>query len=404
MGEYAVNTDAAGNSLIAGMGHSVPSFASAGDETGALTVQHTEYIKDIYGQNGTTMDSTIVVINPGLAESFPWLSQIAANYEEYQILQCMFCYKSKVSDNLTSNDGQIGSILMFTEYNANDPMKKTKQQLIQAYGTTNALISTADILHGVECDTSKLKGDGHKYIRTESLSANVDKSDYDHAKMQLAVVDAPSQLQNQVVGELYVSYTVVLRKPRLFSTLGLAIQEDQFYITYSGANSVAAAGEFNSIGALLSNTTVNLTTTGISVKITLPASFSGDLEVLATIDATQANPTIYPYFDQKTGNVTTVSNIAVTDRNNDPNPVLQSGITSNDSACAIGHLRVSQASSGVDNSWRLFFGNVGQDGNGQIWISLRRYNGHESDSAPTFKQLLTDGKIDPQDITVAISN
>ena len=40
-------------------------------------------------------------------------------------------------------------------------MKKTKQQLLQAYGTTNASIDTSDVLHGVKCDVTKLRGDGH---------------------------------------------------------------------------------------------------------------------------------------------------------------------------------------------------------------------------------------------------
>ena len=281
-----------GNHLIDGMGSGTPSFQSSGDETGALTVQHTEYIKDIYGiefsgdSPVTNMSSDVVVINPGKAESFPWLSQIAANYEEYEIKQLMYCYKSKVSDNLTSSDGQVGSIIMFTEYNANDTMKKTKQQLLQAYGTTNALINTSDVLHGVECDVNKLKGDGHKYIRTENLASGVDKSDYDWAKLQVAVVDTPSQLSNQVVGELYVSYTVVLRKPRLFTTLALNLQEDQFMIQNTTGDGSAAltqaalktsAAESNSIGCLM--TFVNLETptvanAGARWRITFPASFS----------------------------------------------------------------------------------------------------------------------------------
>ena len=57
--------------------------------------------------------SDIVVINLGKAESFPWLSQIAANYEEYEIKLLVFCYKSKVSDKSTSSDGHVGSVIMF---------------------------------------------------------------------------------------------------------------------------------------------------------------------------------------------------------------------------------------------------------------------------------------------------
>ena len=410
----------------------------AEDETGALTVQHTEYIKDIYGIEfsgdplvpTTNMSSDIVVINPGKAESFPWLSQIAANYEEYEIKQLMYCYKSKVSDNLTSSDGQVGSIIMFTEYNANDAMKKTKQQLLQAYGTTNALINTSDVLHGVECDISKLKGDGHKYVRTENLSTSIDKSDYDWAKLQVAVVDTPAQLSNQVVGELYVSYTVVLRKPRLFSTLALNLQEDQFLINKpqglpSAVTTVTAASELNSIGCVLTATLAGTATVTIAsgstvsmadnstdfagqvFKLTFPASFSGDVELIAKTDGmsqqfTTANPT--------TGNIELISNIPVTSNPSDPSAIAisanASGGGQSDFANAQGskllHLRVSQASFGVDNtiSFTLLSGNNG----GQLWVKCQRYNGHEIDTAPVFKQLTSAGKVDPQDITVAIIN
>lgn len=419
MGEYAVNNDAAGNHLINGMGHSVPTFASAGDETGALTVQHTEYIKDIYGiefsgdSPTTNMSSDIVVINPGKSESFPWLSQIAANYEEYEIKQLMFCYKSKVSDNLTSSDGQIGSIIMFTEYNANDAMKKTKQQLLQAYGTTNALINTNDVLHGVECDVTKLKGDGHKYIRTENLSTNADKSDYDWAKLQVAVVDTPQQLSNQVVGELYVSYTVILRKPRLFTTLALNLQEDQFYIeipTFApdnvgyDNNVKVAAAETNSIGCVMKK--VGAGTYDVTYQITFPASFSGDVELIVIGDLgasgamAAAGTTGLQQTPAKQGNVELIENIPVTEKTTDPSSEAEINASHGH---IIQHFRVSQASFGVDNYVQFTFRSPANEV-GQLWATVRRYNGHEIDTAPVFKLLTSAGKLDPQDITVPITN
>jgi hypothetical protein len=422
-GSYKV-AGSKGNHLIEGMGSGTPTFQSADDETGALTVQHTEYIKDIYGIEftgdplvpTTNMSSDIVVINPGKAESFPWLSQIAANYEEYEIKQLMYCYKSKVSDNLTSSDGQVGSIIMFTEYNANDAMKKTKQQSLQAYGTTNALINTSDVLHGIECDVSKLKGDGHKYIRTENLAAGVDKSDYDWAKLQVAVVVAPNQLSNQVVGELYVSYTVVLRKPRLFTTLALNLQEDQFMIQNTTGNGSAtlteaalktSAAESNSIGCLLTFVnfeTASATNAGARWRVTFPASFSGDVELLCNLDASSGAGGVYgpDYTDSfTTGNVTTIKNIPVTLDNNDPDNNQQIQNSTSDGVL-IAHYRVSQASMGADNSVVVWI--THGKGTSQAWIKVSRYNGHESDTAPVFKQLDAAGKVDPQDITMQITN
>ena len=44
---------ASSNNLVAGGGLSVPTFSSATDETGALVVQHEEFVKDIYGVPGS---------------------------------------------------------------------------------------------------------------------------------------------------------------------------------------------------------------------------------------------------------------------------------------------------------------------------------------------------------------
>ena len=423
-----------GNHLIEGMGSGTPTFQSAGDETGALSVQHTEYVRDIYGieYSGdpatptTNMKSDILTINPGLAQTFPWLSQIAANYEEFEIKQLMFCYKSKVSDNLTSSDGQIGSIIMFTEYNANDAMKKTKQQLLQAYASTNALINTGDVLHGVECDVSKLKGDGHKYIRVGALGSTTDMSDYDWAKLQVAVVDTPEQLSNQVVGELYVSYTVVLRKPRLYSTLALNLQEDQFIANWKAGNMVAgdtnnlletASAETNSIGC---NLTVDLSAVSansgtdqeLGFKLTFPASFSGDVEIQYIISGSSAcylrhdNTVVGTNQTTKepTGNVTEIKNLPVASGAGDPldvtSAIQNTGSGQTRQTIYIKHIRVAQASFGVDNA--VFFSWLNSNlGNGALFVKASRYNGHESDTAPLFRELVpSTGLNDPAEAVI----
>ena len=108
--------------------------------------------------------------------------------------------------------------------------KLTKQDMLQAYGTTVAKITDEDILHGIECDPSKIKGDAHKFIRSGQTTQ--DKHDFDWGLFQIAVDNTPAVLSNKVIGELYVSYTVKLSKPRLFAALGLSIPQDQFLVKH----------------------------------------------------------------------------------------------------------------------------------------------------------------------------
>jgi hypothetical protein len=72
---------------------SIPRFGTSSDETGALTVSHREYIRDVYGNpdlgGGVIEDfqNQSILLNPGLEASFPWLSQVAQNFEEYEFVQ-----------------------------------------------------------------------------------------------------------------------------------------------------------------------------------------------------------------------------------------------------------------------------------------------------------------------------
>jgi hypothetical protein len=283
-GEYTV-----GNDLIAGLGTGQPTFASAGDETGALLVTHTEYITDIFGNPdsslpGSSFINTSFEINPGLSASFPFLSQIASNFEEYSMVQLMFSYKSKMSQNLSSTDGQVGSVLMFTDYNSNDKAKVSKQAMVQGYGTSNGII-TGDVLHGVECDNTKLTGTGSKYIRVRPETGE-DKNAYDWGTFQVAISGTPTAVADQPIGELSVTYTCILRKPRVFSLYGLTLNQDSFSVVDpdmlggAGGPMVVTNGPQNSIRTLM---TIDPAAPGL-LQMTFPANFSGDVKIAIAAD------------------------------------------------------------------------------------------------------------------------
>lgn len=86
--------------------------------------------------------------------------------------------------------------------------------------------STGDLVSGVECDPSKLAGAPGKYIRYGGLPRGEDQKEYDLGRFSVATVDFPTSLFNQVVGELWVSYTVMVRRPRLAVSRGLTITQD----------------------------------------------------------------------------------------------------------------------------------------------------------------------------------
>jgi len=196
------------NSLVAG-GDS--SMSGAGDETEAVTFTNREYIKDVYGAPNTKFHNYGNHLNPGIETTFPWLAQVAANYEEYEFIQLVFEFKSTVNAS-TGGDGQTGTVIMATNYNAAESEFTDKAAMMQYHGGQSGRL-TDDMVHGIECDPNKAVGDMHKYVRTDPVTDDI--KSYDHGKFNFAMANIPSEFWNQQVGELWVSYKVKLLKPKL---------------------------------------------------------------------------------------------------------------------------------------------------------------------------------------------
>jgi len=279
------------NSLIQGSNRTPPMFGSVHDETGALIVSHREYVGDIFGPESTARNfkNRTYDLNPGIEKTFPWLSQIAQNYEEYEFGQLVFEFKSTVNPSV-SGDGQMGTIVMVTNYNSGARPFDDKNTCMQ-YDGSQSCRSTQHAVHGVECDPAKYSGSSGHYVRTGPMPDEDIKS-YDHGKFQIATVGMPSNFDNDPIGELWVYYTVKLRKPRLFSGKGLNLSRDVFVLNQTPGGSLAdsstavwAQHASNSLGCSLSFVSaVNLdnsvaTSDAGHWRITFPSSYTGNLEL-----------------------------------------------------------------------------------------------------------------------------
>lgn len=191
-------------------------YDSPNDETGSIIIRKREYIKDLYGPTNN-FDLHSFPLNPGMPNAFSWLSQLAQNYEEYQFEQLVFEYHSTTTDIGNSTTGQCGTIVMATNYNAAAKEFSDKAQMMEYSHSCSAKV-TDSLTHGVECDPSKLNGDGVYYTRASSVSDDI--KSYDLGNFQLAICNTPSAYANQPIGELWVYYTVRLSKPKIFGERG----------------------------------------------------------------------------------------------------------------------------------------------------------------------------------------
>lgn len=228
------------NNLIVGGGPDpVPSFASSSDGN-VITITHKEFIRDIKGSSNA-FDLNVVQINPGIPACFPWLSQVAANFEEYQFKQLMFTYRSTTSDIGSSTNGQVGTVVMATNYNPAASVFATKLQMMEYDGAMSCK-TTESMRHGVECDPKRNVGDGQKYVRTHSNIDYGEIRDYDLGRFQLAVCSSPSGFWDKSIGELWVTYTVVLSKPKLSVGLGSLVNNDEFALAKTQTHSFNGTG------------------------------------------------------------------------------------------------------------------------------------------------------------------
>ena len=221
-GDYETNK----NDIVDGGGDSViPQFSTS--STNTVCISHKEYISDIFGPaTAGTFQNTYYSLNPGIERTFPWLSQVAANYEEYTLKQCIFTFRSTVTDFVATN-GQVGTIIMATQYNPSDTPFQSKQDAME-YDMAMSGKCSANMLHGVECDPEQLSGSTGKYVRAGPVRADDDLKQYDWGNLNVAISNIPPQFTNQALGELWVSYTIELRKPKFFVSRGLNILRDSF--------------------------------------------------------------------------------------------------------------------------------------------------------------------------------
>lgn len=220
--------------MATGSKFSAPKFQTGnarGVDAGGLVISHQEFVGNVYG-NSTLggYDSMVYDVNPGLSSTFPMLSQFAQNFDKYEMVQCVFHFETVLdSGTIQSETGQVGQISTYGHVNIKMPTFETVSQF-QANGGRSAPTTHGQAC-GIECSTTQLKGlpnAGINYIRHHPVD---DAVEYDQGKFQIAVSNTPKALFNQVLGKLYVSYTVKLIKPRLQSYFARNVRQDVFLAT-----------------------------------------------------------------------------------------------------------------------------------------------------------------------------
>ena len=210
------------NGLISGSASTMPRMRNLNDETGTLVVSHRERLSDVFAPADSGFHQDVFTVSPGIEKTFPWLSQIAANYEEYELMQCVFEYDGHSLVGINDTLEVQGSLCMATQMNVKDKAFRDRHEM-ERFPHASKCAQHGSMAHGVECDPRKITGDGHRYIRMGGLAKDEDARDFDHAKFTLGQYNTPTELFGKEIGQLFVFYTVKLIKPKISSGRGDAI-------------------------------------------------------------------------------------------------------------------------------------------------------------------------------------
>lgn len=216
------------NSLI-DMGMDPPMVVNTKKGEG-VTVRHREYAFDM--QNGVPVapattspfdlftNGGAMNINPANPNLFPYLSTLAACFEEYEWEGLLFEFKSNTSESPTSSL-TLGSVFMAAQYNVLDAAFTTKTQVENYEYAMSAKPSCSQLLP-IECSPA-YNSNTHLYVKqNNTLPVGPPYADprlYDLGTLSLGSQGIPSATAVDL-GEIWSTYQVTFYKPRLPTPAG----------------------------------------------------------------------------------------------------------------------------------------------------------------------------------------
>lgn len=206
-GDYAI----ASNTLMTTTGP--PVF-----DTGKRYVDfaYREYIQDISTDGSSGGFSSITFpIQPGLASTFPYLSGLANQFEQYEFQGLIFEYKSLANNPIGQTTiVPAGCVICATNYDVLSPAFTSKAQMEQSAFSTCGTPGQ-DIIAPIECAPME-QSTNLFYVRDGPVPTG-DLRFNDKANFQIAISGVPDAGTPTKIGELWVSYHIRLYKPWLGS-------------------------------------------------------------------------------------------------------------------------------------------------------------------------------------------
>lgn len=275
-GDYALSDAVESNTLFSSTTSRAMNVASFESKKGGVRIQHREFISDAFvGPVAGAFTNTVFDVNPGLPGVFPYLAQIAANYEQYKFHGLVFEF---VSSTAPFGVTALGTYVMAMEYNPAAPAFLTKPQIENSDYALSARVDKSG-MYGVECAPGAQALE-YYFVRSAAQSSPIQLTDL--GTFQFALAPGVGLAPLSTIGELWVTYDVELIRPR--------ISQSRFGY-YRDSNAAAVAAQPLGTGASLTRvsygtlggitqsgagTTLNLAGIGVDDVLMIVIDWRGD--------------------------------------------------------------------------------------------------------------------------------
>jgi len=280
------------NSIVEDMTASqVPVMHSAKE---SIRFRHREFVMEVYSPaNVGVFTTTTFSLNPGLSTTFPYLSALAQQFQEYSFKGLVFEFKSTSAVAMSTSNIGMGTVALAAQYRADAPAFVNKVQMMNEMWAVDGKPSDTFMLP-IECAPEECPMNV-LYVRGNGLATTTDNVKfYDLAKVTLACTGIP--VSEQLIGELWVSYDVEFYKPQASAILDLYQSYAKFTLTpgatqwcgnativndlmgFTTGTGPAPAGQWNpnSVQGLLNPTTFSLYTQVVNSSLTSTSAISVD--------------------------------------------------------------------------------------------------------------------------------
>lgn len=244
-----------------------PRILNDANKEGAVVISHREHIGTVKSSTAFTLQYELS-LNPAQQATFPWLSAIASNFTQYEMMGCIFQFVSTSGNAVSSTNNALGEVIMTSNANALDSSYVNKTQMLNSDFAQSFAPSVNGALP-IECSPSQSTL-SRLYTRYGAPRAGADLRMADLSKVTIAT--SGMQADDIEIGELYVVYQVALYKPQLVTELGFTDPAAHYQIT--GATNVQPFGTSVQLGVNAVDT-IGLTFDVPTSKLIFPRNTSG---------------------------------------------------------------------------------------------------------------------------------